>query len=302
MHDPEAVIAGIAGGQENVISRGQLLAAGLGRGAITHRARVGDLHPLHRAVFLIGHAPPTPRGRAWAALLAVGDGAVVSHRTAAELWGILRADDRREPEVTVLGRNPRPRPGIRVHRTIDLPDWQVRDLDGLPITSPARTISDLAGTEPTNDVEDALQEARVHLNLTDPQLRAVTGRTPTKKGAAFIKRLLKGEDEKGYSRSRAERLLRSHLRRADLPQPLANQHRERQLVDFVWDTQRLIVEVDGYETHRDRAAFERDRRRDQILTAAGWRVIRITWRQLLHEPLAVIARIAQALVQGQLAA
>jgi very-short-patch-repair endonuclease len=92
------------------------------------------------------------------------------------------------------------------------------------------------------------------------------------------------------------------VKRAGLEQPLSNHHLHGHLVDFVWLEQRLIVEVDGYDTHRDRAAFERDRRRDQILTAAGYRVIRITWRQLTQEPLAVIARIAQALIHLPLAA
>ncbi|HEY2771917.1 MAG TPA: DUF559 domain-containing protein, partial [Solirubrobacteraceae bacterium] len=143
---------------------------------------------------------------------------------------------------------------------------------------------------------------RVKKLVTDAWLRAVANRTPTKKGAVILNRLLDAEDDRGYTRSKAERILRGQLKRADLPQPLANQFIEGQLVDFVWIKQRLIVEVDGYGTHRDRVAFERDRRRDQVLTAAGYRVIRITWRQLTQEPLAVIARIAQALLQVPLAA
>jgi very-short-patch-repair endonuclease len=301
MHEVERAIAAVASVQENVIHRHQLLAAGLGRGAIAHSAKAGSLHLLHRAVYLIGHAPPTQRGRAWAALLAAGGGAVASHRTAAELWGILPPSGR-APEVSVVARNPGVRPGITIHRTIDIPPWQIRDMDGLPITSPARTVCDLAGTEPTNDVEHALQEARVHHNLTDAQLNAVIRHTPTKKGAAFIRRLLNHEDDRGYTRSKAERILRGHLKRAGLEQPLSNQHLHGHLVDFVWREQRLVVEVDGYDTHCDRQAFERDRRRDQILIAAGYRVIRITWRQLTLEPLAVIARIAQALIHLPLAA
>jgi very-short-patch-repair endonuclease len=302
MQDVEEAIARVAGAQENVISRRQLLAAGLRRGAVDHRAKAGDLRLLHRAVYLLGAAPPTQRGRAWAAVLAVGEGAVVSHRTAAELWGILRAGGGRDPEVTVVGRNPRPRPGIIIHRSIDLPDWQIGDINGLPVTAVARVVCDLAGTESTNEVEHALQEARVHHHLTDAQLHAVISRTPTKQGAALLRRLLDAEDDRGYTRSEAERMMRSHCRRADLAQPLANRFIEGLLVDFVWTRQRLIVEVDGYRTHGDRGAFERDRRRDQILTAAGYRVIRITWRQLTQEPLAVIARLAQALVQIPLAA
>ncbi|HEY2770925.1 MAG TPA: DUF559 domain-containing protein, partial [Solirubrobacteraceae bacterium] len=143
---------------------------------------------------------------------------------------------------------------------------------------------------------------RVKKLVTDAWLRAVANRTPTKKGAVILNRLLDAEDDRGYTRSKAERMLRGRLKRADLPQPLANQVIEGVLVDFVWIKQRLIVEVDGYDTHGDRSAFERDRRRDQVLTAAGYRVIRITWRQLTQEPLAVIARLAQALLHLPVAA
>ncbi len=295
MQDVERAIAAVAGAQENMINRRQLLAAGLGRGAIDHRAKGGDLHPVHRAVYQFGHAPPTQRGRAWAALLACGENAVVSHRTAAVVWEILPPDDGRDPDVTVVARNPRNRPGIAIHRTIGLPPWQVRELKSLPITSPARTICDLAATEPTNDVEHALQEARVHLRLTDRQLRQVIDRTPTKKGAALINRILEAEDDSGYTRSKAERIIRELLQRAGLPTPRSNRHVHGYLVDFIWLEQRLIVEIDGYATHGNRAAFERDHRRDQVLIAAGYRVIRITWRQLIDAPYEVTAHLAVAL-------
>lgn len=222
-------------------------------------------------------------------------GAIVSHRTAAELWALLPHTDR-DVEVTVVAGAPRSRPGITIHRTSTLPSSHVRGLDGILVTSPARTICDLAATEPGNEVEDALQEARVHLRLTDYELHEVIERAPTKKGAAFIRRLLRAEDDRGYTRSKAERLMRAAARKAGLPQPQANVRRHGYLLDFVWEAERLVVEVDGYATHGDRAAFERDRRRDQVLVAAGYRVIRITWRQLTEEPYAVIARLAQALV------
>jgi very-short-patch-repair endonuclease len=202
----------------------------------------------------------------------------------------------------VVSRNPRRQAGIDLHRTNDLPEAEVRQLSGIPVTSVARTICDLAATEPVNEVEHALQEARVHQRLTDDQLRAVIGRAPTRKGAGLIRRLLADDAGRGYTRSKAERLMRSRVRQAGLNQPAANRRIAGYLVDFVWDEERLIVEVDGYGTHGNRASFESDRERDQVLVAAGYRVIRITWRQLNEEPFAVIVRIAQALAVQSFAA
>ncbi|HEY2768993.1 MAG TPA: type IV toxin-antitoxin system AbiEi family antitoxin domain-containing protein, partial [Solirubrobacteraceae bacterium] len=204
MHAVERRIAEVAGAQDNVISTVQLLAAGLGRGAIRHRAKAGRMRRLHSGVYLVGYAPPTQRGRARAAVLSCPAGATVSHRSAAELWGLL-PPTARDVDVTVTAGAPRKRPGITIHRSTDLPAWQIRHAGGLPITSPARTISDLAGTEPTNDVEHALQEARVKKLVTDAWLRAVANRTPTKKGAVILNRLLDAEDDRGYTRSKAER-------------------------------------------------------------------------------------------------
>jgi very-short-patch-repair endonuclease len=295
MQAVEYAIAAVAGVQDNIITWEQLLDAGLRRGAILHRASEGSLHRRHRGVYLVGHAPPTPMGRARAAVLACGAGAVASHRTAAELWGLLPHSDG-DVDVIVVARNPGAHPGIKVHRVAAIDPAEVRQIRGLSVTSPTRTICDIAGTEPRNDIEHALQEARVHLRLTDAQLKAVIERTPTKKGSAFIRRLLEAEDDTGHTRSRAERLMRAMAGDAGLPQPQANVRLHGYLLDFVWRRRRLVVEVDGYASHGDRTAFERDRQRDQVLVAAGYRVVRVTWRQLTEEPYAVIARLAQALV------
>jgi very-short-patch-repair endonuclease len=130
--------------------------------------------------------------------------------------------------------------------------------------------------------------------VSDGELLAIIARAPTRKGSQLMRRLL-AADTDGYTRSKAERRMRSLSTAAGLPQPRVNARVEGYLVDFLWPEQRLIVEIDGYATHGDRTAFERDRRRDQALVAAGYRVIRITWRQLTTEPYAVIARLAQAL-------
>jgi very-short-patch-repair endonuclease len=163
------------------------------------------------------------------------------------------------------------------------------------MTTPARTLCDLAATEPFRDVESALAEARIHRLATDRQINAVIQRAPTRPGAPTIRSLLRQEDDSGYTRSKAERLLRDLVSKANLERPLFNEPLLGYVVDALWPKQRLIVEVDGYAYHAHRAAFERDRRRDQQLIAAGYRVIRITWIQLRDRPIETITAIVKAL-------
>jgi very-short-patch-repair endonuclease len=212
------------------------------------------------------------------------------------VWGLLNPEAS-DVHVTVCGRNPGPRSGIRTHRVRRLPEQEVTAKHGIPLTTPARTICDLAATEPLREIEAALTEARIHRLATDRQIAAVIQRAPTRPGASVVRTLFDAENDTGYTRSRAERILRDLLRAAGLDRPLFNEPVLGYVVDAVWPKQRLIVEVDGYTYHRHRAAFERDRRRDQQLIAAGYRIIRVTWIQLRDHPIAVITTIAQALCQ-----
>ena len=297
MHDLERAIGEIAGRQENLITRDQVLSLGVGRGAIEHRVAIGRWQRLHRCIYLVGSAPPTLSARARAAALALGDGAVVSHRTAAVVWDLLPPAGEDEPHVTVPARNVGRRDGLRIHRVRRPPEEEVTIRHGIPLTTPARTICDLAATEPLRDVESALAEARIHRLATDRQINAVIQRAPTRPGAPTIRGLLRQEDDSGYTRSKAERLLRDLVSKANLERPLFNEPLLGYVVDALWPKERVIVEVDGYAYHAHRAAFERDRRRDQQLIAAGYRVIRITWIQLRDCPIETITAIVKALAQ-----
>jgi very-short-patch-repair endonuclease len=197
-------------------------------------------------------------------------------------------------DVTVPLRNSRHRPGIRIHRVSKLAKADVGHMRGMRVTTPARTVCDIAGSEHSHDAERALAEARIQRLLTDEDILGAIGRMGTRRGAALARQLLAHSDP-GYTRSAAERRLLHLLRAAELPLPRTNFPLHGFSVDFFWPDQRLVVEVDGHQFHAHRSAFESDRRRDQVLVAAGYRVIRITWRQLKRQPLAVIARIAQAL-------
>ncbi len=183
----------------------------------------------------------------------------------------------------------------RSHRVTTLSFNDVVVRDGLTLTSPARTICDVAGTEPLSDAERALNEARVQRLVTDSALERVIERTPTLNGSSVIRTLLRAGDESGYTRSEAERRMRRLAQAAGIDQPLVNVPLLGFVVDFLWPDQRLVVEVDGYQFHGHRQRFESDRRRDQQLVAAGYRVVRVTWIQLRDEPIAVITSIAQAL-------
>lgn len=291
MHAVERAIARIAGRQDNVIGWEQLLGAGLGRGAIAHRIQAGSMQRLHRTVYLLGAAPPTLIARARAAAMACGTDAVVSHRSAAELFGLL-PEAERDFDVTVVARNPHRQAGIRIHRVAQLPRHEVTTMRGMRVTSVARTICDLAATEPEREVVAAFQEALYRKLVTERPLAAIIRREPRRRGAPVIRALI--EDPR-MTRSEKERLLLRLIDAAQLPRPLTNVRVHGYLIDVFWPAERLAVEFDGRDAHGHRLAFESNRKRDQVLLAHGVRVMRVTGHHLGREPVATVTRIAQAL-------
>ena len=228
-----------------------------------------------------------------AAVLAYGPRAVVSHRSAAGLWALLSSDGLSTVDITVVASWARGRAGIRVHLARSLERRDVRRLDGIPITSPARTLLDLAAVLSPDAFERAFAEAEARRLVRERDFADVLSRNRGRRGVGVLRAFI-GEGAT-LVRSRAERKLLSLLRATGLPAPEVNVRLGRFEVDLLWRTERLIVEVDGYAFHGGRAAFERDRRRDAELQAAGWRVVRVTWRQLVHEPDGVVARITRTL-------
>jgi very-short-patch-repair endonuclease len=292
MHEAERAIARIAGRQDNVISREQLLSdAGLGRGAIAHRVKTGAWQRLHKNVYLVGPAPPSLMARARAAVLACGGDAVVSHRSAAEMFGLL--PDTGEPiHVSVVGRNAAPRDGVRLHRIAALEPGETTKMRDIPLTSVARTICDLAATESPDEVEAAFQEALYRDIVTSRAVAAVVAREPRRRGAAVIRALLR---DSRLTRSQRERALLKLIDVAQLPRPITNVRLHGHLVDAYWPAEGLVVEFDGWRAHGHRLAFESNRKRDQVMLAHGLRVMRVTDRHLEDESVALAARIAQAL-------
>ena len=168
---------------------------------------------------------------------------------------------------------------------------------GIPVTTPARTLLDLAGVAPSRDLERALAEAERRHLASRSGLAALLGRYTRRPGVRVLSALVEAHERPAFTRSEAEDRLLRLLRKAKLPASDVNVRLEGFEVDFLWRDAGLVVEVDGYAFHSDRAAFEDDRRRDAKLAARGLTVIRVTWRQLADEPEAVVVRIGQALAR-----
>lgn len=291
----DARIAAISGHQEGLITAAQLAAAGLGRGAIRSRVARGQLHAIHRGVFLVGHAAPPPHARELAAVLACGSRAVLSHRSAAEKWSLIKPSEE-DVDVTVRGSARRTRQGIRAHRTSYLPPRHRTRRFNIPITTAARTLLDFAEQATSRELERAFYEALAQRRTALPQLSKLLAESNGRKGAKALAALLDQYGTPTVTRHEAENVLFALVARAKLPIPERNVYAGPHEMDFFWRKERLNAEVDGFQWHQYK--FERDRARDGGLQAQGIRVMRFSWRQLTAEPEVVIAHLAQALTAG----
>jgi very-short-patch-repair endonuclease len=243
---------------------------------------------------MVGHTVQVPGARELAGVLACGDQAVASHRSAAVLWGFATAPPR-EVEVSVVARNCRARSGLHVHRLTRLDPRDRAAKNGIPTTSPARTIVDFAAHATGEELERTVAEAFARGLVTEALLLGALDRAGNRPGVGAMRATLKRRGGPRLTRSEAELRLLRLIRAAKLPEPRSNARIAGFEVDFLWPEARLVVEVDGFAFHGHRAAFERDRRRDMVLRDSGYDVIRITWRQLVEEPFLVVAHIARAL-------
>jgi very-short-patch-repair endonuclease len=286
----EVAIAALAARQHGVVARWQLLELGLTARAISYRLSIGRLHVIHRGVYALGHKRITVRGRWMAAVLACGSAAVLSHRSAAALWGFLGAASPRI-DVTTPRRGGRAVPRIRRHRVRRLPPEDTTKVDGIPVTTVARTLFDLAEALDRSALEQAF-EAAERSELLDMRAVALTmERNPGRRAHRALRSLLPSLVAPEPTRSELERLFHRLCRLAGLPLPRVNVLVEGFEVDAYWPVHRLVVEVDSWRFHRTRAAFERDRARDAALLVANYRVMRVTYRQLREDPVGVAARV-----------
>jgi predicted transcriptional regulator of viral defense system len=288
--DQHVVVAALA--QQGVLGLEQICALGITASTVRQRASAGRLHRVFHAVYSI--VPPALLARdGWwmAAVLACGPGAVLSHRSAGALHA-LRPFNGTKIDVTVPRRFSLCHDGVTIHRSTTLTEADATVVDGIPCTTVARTLFDLADVTGRRGLERAFDQSEslevFDLLAMQDQLERNTGR---RRASGLVKVVL-NEHYIGTTptwNDFEERLL-AISRPLDIPDPDVNQW----LIlrdggppirpDFMWRDQRLIIETDGHETHGTGQAFETDRRRDQRLTLAGWRVIRITWRQLFRRP------------------
>jgi len=288
------VIGRLAAAQHGVVGRRQLLAAGVTSSMIETRIGSGLLVPRLRGVYAVGHDRLRREGHWLAAVLAVGPGAALSHRSAAALHGLRPAGGVRV-DVSTSGR-PRGQTGIAIHHTTVL---EVEKRDGVPVTPVARTLVDLAGVVPRDQLAKALREAERQQVLDVRAIEAALGRVRNRPGPghAAMRAALEDMRAKGtqLTRSALEDRFLALLDAHGLPRPLVNTWIESLEVDAAWPAARLVVELDGWAHHGDRAAFQRDRDRANLLLEAGWRIARFTHDDVVRRPAEIAARLARLL-------
>jgi very-short-patch-repair endonuclease len=291
-------IAQIAALQRGRVAHRQLIAAGLTSSAIGRLITRGALIPERRAVYAVGHAAPGPWVAETSALLTAREGAALAGRSAGVTYEMLRPEPQTPIEIIVSGNKAR-LPGVIVHRSRTLTPADLRIRHGLPVTCPARTLLDLAAPRAglsDRQLEVAYDRAVIARLVAAADVNGQIERNRGHPGRRRLATLLAAHTgATTITRSDAEERLLGLLRRAQLPLPALNQPLLGFEVDFLWAAQRLVVEVDGYRYHSTRGSFERDHRKDIVLRSAGYIVIRVSARQLVEEPLAVIAAIAQSL-------
>jgi very-short-patch-repair endonuclease len=286
-------INALAARQRGLVTRRQLTSAGVSGARIDRELKEGRLHRVHQGVYRVGPVVAAHAAEL-AAVLACGEAAVLSHFAASALWRMLRRPrDVDRIDVSVTGADRR-HPGIRVWRRRALQSADVTRFEGIPITTPTRTLLDIAPLVTARELEQALARALRGELTTEAQLEALLTRNPGRPGAGALRALLGAGTGPAFTRSAAEERFLRLVREAQLAPPQTNARIGGYEVDFLWRTERLIVEIDGWRHHSSRAAFESDRARQSVL-AAEHRIMRVTWTQLTREPLVVLARLVGAL-------
>ncbi|MEJ2186752.1 MAG: type IV toxin-antitoxin system AbiEi family antitoxin domain-containing protein [Gemmatimonadota bacterium] len=324
----EKEIGELARRQHGVVSRSQLMDLGLRPGAIFRRARSGTLRRLHRGVYQVGPILP-PGGVEMAAVLACGSATLIADGSAASLWRLILTPGDPAPKPTgrapkPTGRAPKPtgesftpsdaapvhvlrvgggghpRPGIRMRRVARLDDRDRTLLEGIPVTTPGRTLLDLAARAGIRELERAVARAERERLVTRDELVARLDHAAGRPGAPALRAVLKLAGGPAVVRSELEGAFLDLAREAGLPPPEANAAVGGYELDFLWRDLGIAVEVDGYRYHGTRSRFEADRRRTTRLAALGIQVIPLTWRQVVDDRLATAVLIGNALLRARL--
>jgi predicted transcriptional regulator of viral defense system len=292
---PDVHVAALAARQWGVISATELRRCGLSRDAIATRVRDGHLHRFHRGVYVVGHANPPLEACFLAAVKACGKGAVLSHFSAAALWDLVRWDGR-DPEVSVVSSAGRARRGILVHRGVRLDPTDVRRRRGIPVTSPARALADVAASLGDRGLRRAVREAQARRLVDIAELTGLLRRLGRPRGSVKLTRIV----ATGPAPTRSELedivldlILVGGFEHPDVNVPLVVEGR-RVVPDFRWPRQHLVVEADGGAWHDNKLVREDDAERQALLESHGERIVRVSWDQALSRPRQTLARFEAA--------
>ena len=275
----EEKLARMAGGQHGIATRAQALPAGISDDEIRHRLRTGALISEFPGVYRVGHRAPSVEATYMAAVLACGPGALLCGRAAAHLWRLVKGAP---PAPEVLTLTERRLPGVVTHRVRANGSNNGSKVRGIPVTSVPRTLVDLAGVLPVDDLARACHEAEVLHRVTPAQVNAVLAERPNARGSRELRRVLEGDVH--VTLSTLERAFLKLLRSRSLPLPLTNRVASARRVDCRWPDHALTVELDSYRFHNSRHAWEQDRRREREAYARGDEFRRYTYGDVLESP------------------
>lgn len=275
----EERLARIAATQHGVVTRGQLLDAGVSRGEIQRRLGRGALHSQYRGTYRVGHRAPSVEASYMAAVLACGESAILSGVAAAYLLGLVRGSAPKPEVTTPTQRRVR---GIRTRRSRRIDPRDATRVRGVPVTTAPRTLVDLAATLELDQLARACHEAGIRYRTTPAQVEAALARRPNSPGAGKLRRVMRGEVR--VTLSKLEQRFLQLLREAGLVLPQTNRPAGGRRVDCRWPQQRLTVELDSYRYHQSRHAWEQDRRREREAHARGDELRRYTYGDVFEHP------------------
>jgi len=290
----DAKLAQLAAAQRGLANRRQLLAAGLSPRQIQVRLAREQLRTVHRGVYAVGRGQEPEWFRETAALLACGDHAALSHLAAIRLWGLLPLPPDTEIDVTTVGGwGGRTQSGVRAHRSHTLTTRQVRQLDGLPVTAPERTLLDASLLLTERQLERALDEALARRLTSLTKLAEQLVRHRGHAGSGSLRAMVEARRFSTATESEAEERFLALMREAGLPTPRTQVEMHGFRVDVYWPQARLAVEIDGLQWHnRTKKSFERDRRKQQVLQEHEIEVARTTWEQITGKQLQLVAHVS----------
>lgn len=289
------VLAVVVGRQYGLVTAGQLKRLGFSGGAVKRMAEAGRLHRVHRGVYAVGNPVVSEHVRCLAAVLACGRDGLLSHTSAAWLWG-LQPSCPTTPHVTVPARGQR-RPGIVVHHALTILDEGPAKFEGIPVTPVPRTLLDLANVVAVPALERIIDRAERRGLLDMIEIDAMLTRRRGNRGSRKLRTCLELYRDPFVNRAKSELLFLSLVEKAELPRPSLNRFVAGYEIDAYWERERFAIEVDGWDSHRTRRAFEADRLRQEDLKLAGIDSIRLAARRIEREPKAVGERLRRLLTQ-----